>query len=223
MSLASITLLVKDKLRTQSLADYALDDVVQRAVDQALLAYGKDVPLQLSDVVVASGNSLALPQGWILGRSTLSTVEFPVGQVPMATLMAAVVALADDSVVIKLQADSLPADSVVRINFNAPHAADGSSIPAQHENAVACWAAAELCRQVATQMGHDRDATIQAVAVNGSSQSGDLARRAKDWAAQYRNELGLPDPDANPGGQPASAVVSMESDGHRRARFYSRW
>lgn len=223
MSLASITLLVKDKLRTESLADLAPEAALERAIEQALLAYGKDVPVQASQVVEASGSVLALPQGWLVGRSVLGAVEFPIGQVPMATLPAALTALASDETVIKLQVDSLPLDSVVRIHFSAPHAADGSTVPAQHQNAVACWAASELCRQAATRAGHDRDATIQAAAVNQSTQSGDLARRAKDWQSQYRNELGLPDPDANPGGQPAGAVVQLSDDGHRRARFHSSW
>lgn len=221
MSLASILLLVKDKLRVQSLGDEASDDVVGRAVVQALLAYGVDVPRQLMDTVVATGSTLALPQGWVPGQSTLSQVEFPVGQMPMATLPAATVVQPGGQVAIRLLVDSLPVDAVARIHFTAPHAADGSSIPAAHENAVACWAAAELCRQGATRAGHDRDATLQAASVATSSQSGDLARRAKDWATQYRVELGLPDPEARAGGVAAGTVANWGGDGHRRGRFHS--
>jgi hypothetical protein len=84
--------------------------------------------------------------------------------------------------------------------------------------ALACWAAAELCRQLATQKGHERDATISAVSSNGQTQSSDLARRAKDWFAQYRIALGLPDPEAAAGGNAAGTVVSFERT-RTRARF----
>ena len=78
-------------------------------------------------------------------------------------------------------------------------------------------------RQLATQLGHDRDATIGAMGQQQGSQSGDMARRAKEWLAVYRVALGLPDPDkkgANTNGKPAGAVVSWGAR-RVRGRFYS--
>jgi hypothetical protein len=120
---------------------------------------------------------------------------------------------------IVLASESLT-DATVRVWFTAPHADDGSTVPAVHENAVACWAAAELCRQLATQKGHERDATIAAAQTNGSSQSGDLARRARDWDLQYRQALGLSDPAAETGPDAAGVVVQFDR-ARMRGRFSS--
>lgn len=219
MSLATITQLVDDKLRSTSLGDLAPTDVRDRAIVQALLQYGADAPQQLSaDVAVPGGEAFGVPPAWDAARSQLVAVEYPVGQAPMATLPAVVTRTTSDALLIVLLQDTLPA-ATVRVHFTGPHAGDGSTIPAEHDNAIACWAAAELCRQVATKLGHDRDATISAGAVDQQSQSGELARRARDWLLQYRTTLGLPDPDKASGGQAAGTVVRWEGDGHRRARF----
>ena len=110
----------------------------------------------------------------------------------------------------------------MRVHFTAPHVltVDECTVPTQHFNAVACWAAAELCRQLATQKGHERDATLSAANTTGASQSGDLARRARDWDLQYRQTLGLPDPDAVPGAAGSSAVVQFDRT-RQRGRFSS--
>lgn len=222
MSLASITLLVDDKLRIEALGSLAPTDARDRAVAQALLQYAADKPLTLSAVVLAGGDAFAVPPGWVDHQSTLVAVEYPIGRAPMASLQALAARDAANVPRILLLVDSLQADTAVRVHFTAPHAADGSSIPASHENAIACWAAAELCRQAATRAGHDRDATISAANVSTQSQSGELARRARDWLAQYRSMLGLPDPEARKGGEASGTVVSWGGDGHRRARFNSQ-
>lgn len=221
MSLASITQLVDDKLRIAALGDLAPEDVRDRAVLQALLQFGLDMPQQLKADAVAMGEVIALPGAWIDGRSTLEALEYPVGLAPMASLPAVVTMGLGDDLRIVLLTDTLANGTPVRVHFTAPHAADGSTVPAVHENAVACWAVAEMCRQAATKAGHDRDATISAASVGTASQSGDLARRAKDWLMQYRTALGLPDPEARSGGEAAGVVVAWGGDGHRRGRFSS--
>lgn len=223
MSLATITTLVTDKLRTAALGTSLAHPLgVQRAIDQAVLQYSLDAPQQLQVVVTgANGDTLAAPAGWVGGSSTLQWVEHPVGRAPRVTLEALATQDAAAAWQILLLVDSL-VDATVRIAFTAPHVltTEACTVPAHHHNAMACWAAAELCRQLATQKGHERDATINAVATNGSSQSGDLARRARDWDLQYRRALGLPDPDVQPGGNAASATVQWSRD-RTRGRLHS--
>lgn len=223
MSLATITQLVQDKLRTVALGREQADPrVVERAIEQAVLQYGLDSPRHLAaEVANVTGGLIDVPAGWVVERSQLEAVEYPIGVAPMATLEAAVVRSEGDVLQVMLLDDSL-SDATVRIHYTAPHVATLAecSVPAEHDNAVACWAVAELCRQLATQRGHDRDATLGAAAVNGQSQSGDLARRAKDWFAQYRVALNLPDPEATTGGQAAGAVVQFDRT-RVRGRFSS--
>lgn len=221
MSLATITALVDDKLRNAALGDLADPDVRDRAIEQALVQYGVDEPQDLvAEQTNVSGYILALPAGWVVPRSRLQAVEYPLDRVPMAMLEAT--AYRDASAWRVLLAEPV-SGITLRVHYTAPHAVDGSTVPDHHVNAVACWAAAELCRQWATQKGHERDATISAGASNGASQSGDLARRAKEWLAVYRVALGLPDPDKPgqaSGGQAAGAVVSWGAR-RVRGRFYS--
>ena len=221
MPLASIRTLLADKLRTAALGRELADPLLlDRAIGQALLQYGLDAPQQLAVLATGvTGDSMAVPTGWVVGGSQLVQVEYPVGEAPMATIDAAIARDLLDEWRVLLLTDTL-ADATVRVWFTAPHAADGSTVPAAHENAVACWAAAEVCRQLATQKGHERDATISAAQTNGQSQSGDLARRARDWDLQYRQALGLPDPDKTPGAAAAGAVVQFDRT-RMRGRFSS--
>lgn len=225
MGLAAIKQLVDDKLRSAALGAELADPVVRdRAIAQAVLQYSLDAPRRLhEDVADPGGWVLPLPAAWVEGRSTLVAVENPVGYAPMRVLEAAVLlSIAGDGYQVVL-ADEMVATGLTRVHFTAPHVVTGdeSTIPAEHENAVACWAAAELCRQLATQKGHERDATIGAAAVAGNTQSGDLARRAREWLNQYRQVLGVPDPDAKTGPKAAGAVTSWRGDDRPRPRFYS--
>lgn len=220
MPLAHIISLVDDKLRTASLGDAADQAARDRAIKQAALQYGVDSPRALvEDVGPVSGGTVPLPSAWVVDRSQLEAVEHPIGSVPMVGVEAAM--SFDGSSWSILLAEPLAAP-LVRVHFTAPHVLTDTqcTIPAEHENAVASWAAAELCRQMATQKGHDREATIGAAAVNGQSASGDLARRAKDWLTVYRVALGLSDPDKVSGPRPTGTTVSFESD-RRRGRFNS--
>lgn len=222
MSLATLIQLVHDKIRSDALGDLVNTDLVSRVVAQALIAYSADKPHALTADTTADGDQVPVPPEWVQGVSALTAVEYPVGETPMATLAAEPVRPWGGAVRIVLQDRSLPTGTPVRLHFTTTHAMDASTVPAADENAVACWAAAELCRQAATRAGHDRDATISAANTSQGSQSGDLARRAKDWLAQYRTELGLPDPEAKAAGKAAGVVVAPEGDGHRRGRLTTR-
>lgn len=216
MSLAAITALVDDKLRSTALGASVDTAARDRAIGQALVQYSSDEPQDLvAEVADVTGYFIDTPAGWVPVRSRLQAVEYPLDQVPMATLEATEMHQVGGWRILLAE----PASGItVRLHYTAPHAADASTVPAHHHNAVACWAAAELCRQLATRMAHDRDATIGAQAQQQGSQSGDLARRAKEWEAVYRVALGLPDPampGAAGGGKPAGAVVSW---GARRIR-----
>lgn len=220
MSLATIKDLVNDKLRSDALGSLVSVELIDRAVAQALLRFSSDEPQLLFADQTADGQTVLVPADWMDGVSRLDRVEYPVGESPERTVAAAITRPWGGAVRITLES-ALPTATPVRVHYTAPHLADASTVPEAREAAVACLAAAELCRQAATRAGHDRDATISAAATSQSSQSGDLARRARDWEAQYRTMLGLPDVDAKTTAKGASAVVTPASDGHRRARLAS--
>lgn len=223
MSLASITALIDDKLRSVALGTTLADPAVRdRALAQGVLQYGQDAPQRLAELVAGvTGCFVPLPSGWVSGGSALLAVEYPLGQAPMQTVDAAVGMLAAGTPTIVLESTVLANESV-RVFYTAPHTLTSTvcTVPALHENALACWVAAELCRQLATQKGHERDSTMAAAVAGGPSQSGDLARRAKDWFTQYRTVLGLPDPEQVVGPQGASVNVNWGWQ-RTRGRFSS--
>lgn len=218
MPLAEITQLVDDKLRSATLGRMADTAQRDRAIALALLQYSADAPLQqMLRLVNVNASSLAVPEGWAASWA-LDAVEAPVGQIPRATVDAA--AYFDGLAWSILLAQPLVAP-VVLVHYSRPHTVTdaASTAPAMHENAIACWATAELCRQMATARGHERDATIGAAMQSGSSASADLARRARDWLAEYRAELGLPDPDKR--GQAAASAVASTRRERVRARYFT--
>lgn len=220
MSLAAITTLVDDKLASAALGSGYDTGARNRAIAEALRQYGVDVPRQLAvEVEHVTGSTLPVPTGWVAGRSVLGAVEYPLDHVPPSLLDDSAVRQATGGAwLVYLRAQL--SDATVRVHFSAPHAIDGSTVPDEHCNAVACWAAAELCRQMATRYASDVDATMGAAAVNNQSRSGDMARRAREWAQTYRATLGLPDPDKVTVGGAAGAVVSFGRD-RQRGRFSS--
>lgn len=223
MSLATITALLDDKIRTTMLGRELADPrTLERAIEQAVLAYSLAKPLHDSDDLAGvTGGVIALPTDWDAQFSTLLAVEYPIGVVPMATLEAAVARDETGTWHVLLAQDSLT-DATVRVHFTRPHVLTNAActIPAAHCNAVACWAAAEMCRQLATAKGAERDSTMAAAVTSGQSMSGDLARRARDWMIQYRAELGLADPETSPAALPAGTVVAFDRS-RQRARFTS--
>ena len=143
MSLATIKQLLQDKIRSASLGSDLADPLLrERTLAQALLQYDADAPRETSAVVTGiTGGLFDVPPTWVVGRSLLVAVEYPIGLAPMTTLDAAVARNEADTWQIMLLEDSL-VDASVRVFFTVPHVLTDTecTVPLQHENALACWA-----------------------------------------------------------------------------------
>lgn len=196
-----------------------------RAIELARLRISADAPRELvKDVTwVADGYFGPLPDGWADG-AWIKSAEYPVGRQPLELVELAV--YADGAAQQLMAGDTLPAGSVVRVVFSAPHllSTGVDTIPAECREAVGSYAAYLLCRQLATHYSGERDASIGADASNTESRARNYAARAKEYRAAYYAGIGKADPQlmsaggssgTGSGGAPAASTSGW--DGRTRA------
>lgn len=86
------------------------------------------------------------------------------------------------------------------INCEQLISVDGEdTVPALHRLPVACYAAALLCRQLATYYSGQRETTLNADNSHTDVRARDYAARANEYRATYYLALGLSDPYARHG------------------------
>ena len=178
-------------------------------------------------VVDASGENdaeLALPAGWVADYSELKAVEYPVGNVPPLLLDRDTyeVYQKPDATVIVLH-QYTPTDSeTVRLTFTAPHAidADSSTIPAQHEKAVADLSAGHLCEWVSAHYSSSHDSTLAVDSADHQSQGREFAQRAKRFRALGLAALGI---STNARGQEDVVKPASSTRSHPPATLHGLW
>lgn len=178
------------------------------AIDLAVERYSQDRPRTLVEDITSDGTrALALPGAWVADFSTLVSLEYPIGQFPPSLLTGFELYQGPSTTVVHLQ--SAPAASAdVRAAFTARHVLSQASdtIPQQHREAVASYAASILCEQLASFYSGEGDSTINADAVDHRSKASEFARRAKTLRTRYYDALGI-DPKKN-----VAAGVVVEVD-----------
>lgn len=202
----------------QLVADLIRDDAARlslpekdRAIAAAVLRYSEDRPQEKAqDLTPTDANTLPLPAAWEVDFSTLRALEYPIGNVP-ATLVKqerTQFYRTPAALVIKLLDAVAVAAANVRSTYTIKQVVDAGNdtIPIQHRQAVAAWAAAICCDQLASFYSGGTDATIQADAVQGQSKAQEYTKRAKDLRKFYLDELGIDDKRSTPAG----TVVKLE-------------
>lgn len=208
MSLADYQTLVNDFVRDKD----AVVSTPQRdtAIQTAVLRYSDDRPRALVvDVVSAGGYRLPLPAGFVMGFSSLSSIEQPIGNVPETLIDLSRTSFYNTPTTTELQLPvSLQAAATARIAFTAQHVVSGiaDSVPLNHRNAVACWAAALLCEQLANYYATEGEPSIGADAVNHASKTETFAARARSLRSQYLKDLGVDEKRI----KPASAIADLD-------------
>jgi len=218
VAFADFQQLVTDLVPDQ--ASNVAPDVQRRAIEEAALRYGADVPRALTEDVVWLQHGVfgPVPAGWA-DEAIVRSAEYPVGQHPASLLF--VDAYRDLIGTWGLESvRSLPEGAVVRVKFSLPHILEGDTdtIPALHRWPVAQYAAHLLCQQLATRFSAERESAIGADVSRTESKASMYARRAKEYRAGYYAGIGVVDPltQAENGSAltPAAAVASWP--GRRR-------
>lgn len=221
MSLAELQSLVTDLVRDKD----QIITTAQRdtAVQTAVLRYSSDRPLGLvEDVASAGGRRLPLPSAFVLGFSVVQQIEYPIGNVPATVLDLADVGLYRSPSSAEIDVgSSIAAGDLARVRYSGRHTVDALSdtLPEEHRLAVAAWAAAALCDQLANYYASEGESSIGADAVDHRNKSDVFASRARAYRAQYLKDIGADEKRI----QAASAVVNLNSTSSSGlARLFAR-
>lgn len=213
MPIADYQTLIDNKVRDDaSVIDVAVRD---QALASAVTRYSSDQPDEkVEDVVSAGGQYIDLPPGWQANFSVLNNIEFPIGDVPPNYLESGAYGIYNApggrQVMVR---SSLLADDTVRMSYTIEHIVDATydTPKSIHREAIASWAAALLCEQLASYYSNDGDNVIQADSVDHASKARDFAARARVLRKFYLDTLGV-DPKKNIA---AGAVVDWDRPNSR--------
>lgn len=197
------------------------DEQRDSAIATAVTRYSADRPRRKAeDLTPVSGKLLALPAGWQADFSRLQSIEYPLGEVPPTLIepdqWAMYLGTSAEQIAL---VSALPAGSTVRATYTIRHQVDDTTdtIPAEDRDAVARFAAANLCDQLAAFYANDSDSTIQADTAKSEPRSTAYGRRAKQYRDFYLHHLGLDEKNT----QPAGAVVATLLPSRRGTFFHN--
>lgn len=191
----------------------------ERALGLALEQLSVVSPRELvADVVSANGSSLPLPAAWDAGFSQVLSLEYPVGATPPSYLdddtYMRYLSLSGEVIVLL---SALPAGSTVRVRFSAKHVVTSSvdTVPLFDREAVAKYAAALLCDELAAVYASEVDATISADRAPGQTPSQAWAWLARQYRKSFAALMGAPD-------QTSGAATPQKAAGAVGSVFSSR-
>ncbi len=186
------------------------DDGRDAAIGHAVLRYSQDRPIKaVKDLIAADPHYLQLPTDWARDFSRATQIEYPVGALPPAVLAGEDWSHYDTPAGQMLLVNiGLAPGSTVRVTYTLPHRVDAmtDTIPPVNRDAVACYAAGLLCRELAAYYSGDSDSTIQADTVDHQSQSMRFEKRGRELRQRYYESLGV-NPKRNTA---AGAVVDLD-------------
>ena len=208
MPIADYQTLIDNKVRDDGGVISAT--VRDQALASAVTRYSNDQPNEkVEDVISSGGQYINLPPGWQANFSELNSIEFPVGDVPPSYLESGAYGLynAPGGKQIMVRSSLISGDTV-RMSYSIEHVVDATADTPKkvHREAIASWAAALLCDQLASYYSGDSDSTIQADSVEHASKARDFAARARTLRKFYLDTLGI-DPKKN-----LAAGVSVDWD-----------
>jgi len=205
-------------------ADKIGPDDQEAAALAAVISYSKVRPRSLvKDVTSAGGQLLDLPEGWD-ESSTITTIEYPVGDFPPTMLQNNEWLLYQTPTGPKIMLSAgAAAGSSVRVTFTVPHIVDDTqdTTPVLDREAISFLAAANLCDQLATMYSGDQDSTISADSVNHISKASEYAKRAAALRRRYFDELGI-DPKRNVASGVVVRMKGTDSAGRTRLTHNGR-
>jgi hypothetical protein len=212
-----VAIILQDAVK--KLADADRSALTLQAICQR---YSKDRPREIVTDVAGKGTSdLALPQdaGGALfeeGFSLIRQLEFPIGQVPPATIEESDWQWyrTPDGLKIRLLGETPGANEKVRVTWTARHAADGSTVPANDFEAV-CDLASALCFEaLAAAYAQTGDNSMGADVVNYRTKGQEYLALAKAARKRYLDYMGIEDGATGASGGnngPALAMGDMDN------------
>ncbi|MDD5276743.1 MAG: hypothetical protein PHR16_11775 [Methylovulum sp.] len=187
------------------------------ALDMAIVRYNQDAPKVVTAILGLSDGGAVLPDGFVWDFSTVRQAEYPLSQRPPLYLRTEDFYTYNDGTVARIELVA-GSNEEMRIWYTVRHIASATeyTLPEQHTEAVASWAAAVLCEMEASRLSSKNAPTISADSANQQDPARAFAARAKTLRQRYLDELGV-DTKRN---VPASADVSFtQRDSKGRTRL----
>jgi len=204
MTLSGFKDLIASLVRDDAAVLQASD--INQAVEQTLQRYSQDATQLVSADVGCSGYAAALPGAWQPGVSRLAgAFALTTGEVV-------------DVIQVKTpDGDELQLnrffDGTLRLQFSIAHVLDDDSSTVFYGDmeALACYAAALCCDQLAAHYISETGSSLGVDTVAYQTKSGEYRKQAAAYRKRYSDHVG----QKTPGSTAAGAVVSW---GSRRAR-----
>lgn len=189
------------------------------AIALGVARYSADRPRPgVAAVAALGGPRLPLPEGWT-AASRVVQIEWPVGENPPAQVRHLVHRTPDGEEIL-VEAD-LTAGEAAHVHYTCEHILSDvqDTIPVEHREAVAAYAAALLFDQLSNDAAANTDSTLQADAVEHKSQAQEYASRARAHRKRYADVLGAIDgPVVRPGSATTSWPATRRFPGAGAAR-----
>lgn len=217
MDLVTFTALVANLVRDDEGLLVQAD--IDTAVNIAFSRYSRDEPNILKEDVLASAElRLDQPLAWNSEFSEIRSIEYPLDQSPPCMIPDSdfyVYEGVNNVEEIRLVNTNAIAGATFRLEFTAKHSAP-ETIPGDHIELVAAFAAAHLCDHLAARYSHDSDSTFQSDSVDHADKGRRFALRASSLRGRYEKMF-----KPRTASSAASAVTSVnQKDSNRKGRFY---
>lgn len=220
MSKATLQVLIDSLVRDENakITPNQRDDAIALAVE----TYSGYRPRKaVEDVTsVAGGQELALPSAWVADFSALSSLEYPIGDVPPSVIAVDEYSFyqTPSTQVIQL-INALPAGAIVRATFGIKHTVStvADTIPTGDRETFCKIAAAHLCDQLAAFYSNNSDSTIAADTVDHKSQAAEYRALANKYRKDFQNALGVDEKTPRPSGV---VVAFPQRNSHGGSRMF---
>lgn len=171
---------------------------IQNAIALAVYEYSKRKPdKKVQDVTGDGTRLLPLPAAWQDDFSHIRTIEYPIGDVPPTLLEGYSLYESPGATQILLKS-AVASGENARVTFTIRHQVDAvtDTITIDDREAVASYAAALGCQQLASLYSGDQDSTIQSDSVDHQGKASRYSSRARELRARFYQQLGI-DPKKN--------------------------
>lgn len=170
-------------------------DDVAAAVGLVINRYNADRPRTLiEDLEVLEGLVIETPGAWVNHRSSIVSIETPIGENPPSYVTEDYYYVYDlpvGDVELRLLSGAASVGAVCRVTYTSSHLSAATFLEDDCEE-LAYFGAANLCDQLAAIYAHESDSTISADTVNHADKNRRFSARAREYRTRYERKFGQP-------------------------------
>ena len=223
MSLVDYQTLVDSQVR--DVETKISSDERDQAIVLAVTRFDRDKPrTTVEDVAGQGSQQLSLPLAWENDFSEITMLEHPVGNIPPEFRNDYQIYQGPVGDPVIYLGTNITLGEMVRMTYTVRHLLDNDddTIPLNYREAVAGYASAVLCDQLASLYAGDAEPTIAADTVDHNGKSREFSARAKLFRKTYFDAVGVT-PKKNTGHSAYANFNQTNSLGHDRLLHSNRY